>query len=45
MGHLSVDRDEKIKLARDELEELSVGNPVPTHVRHSEDAVVGVGLF
>ena len=45
MGHLSVDRDEKIKLARNELEESSVGNPVPTHVGHSEDAVAGEGLF
>ena len=45
MGHLGVDCDEKIKLARDELEESSVGNPVPTHVGNSEDVVAGEGLF
>ena len=45
MGHLGVDRDEKIKLARGELEEASVGNPVPTHVGHREDVVAGEGLF
>jgi len=45
MRHFGVDREEKIKLASDELEETAVGNSVPAHVRYREDVVGGQGFF